>query len=263
MPWPRASTASQVGVDLSPRTVEGTGRRRVRHLGLHRPVQPPPSSWRDHQRQKSWTPSTTVRINPPKRRSSDSQSSLGTHGGSRCAAGLARFPAASAFVFPASSRTTVALRGGQRSPAYHCAAKYRRPDRHRPAGPCGPRCGSCHRVEGWLQVFTADDPVDCRRYVSNHGACADDDFPSRDNDNGWPCARSAVLRTELDTACAPHEPHNRMRWRRHHGYQHQLEGVEGSHRRAGYRHHERRFGSARRRSWWFSMMSMASFRTFR
>jgi hypothetical protein len=60
--WPRASTASQVGVDLSPRTVEGTGRRRVRHLELHRPVQPPPSSWRDHQRRKSSRPSTTVRI---------------------------------------------------------------------------------------------------------------------------------------------------------------------------------------------------------
>ena len=72
-------------------------------------------------------------------------------------------PGCERFVVPASSRTTVALRGGQRSPAYHCAAKYRRPDRHRPVGPCGPRCGSCHRVEGWLQVFTADDPVECRR----------------------------------------------------------------------------------------------------
>ena len=242
MPWPRASTASQVGVDLSPRTrgrdwttsssspwVTSTGSTATVFMARS------PTT-------KEFEAIYSVRINPPKRQSSSSQSSLGTHGGSRCAAGLARFPAASAFVVPASSRTTVALRGGQRSPAYHCAAKYRRPDRHRPAGPCGPRCGSCHRVEGWLQVFTADDPVDCRRYVSNQGACADDDFPSRDNDNGWPCARSAVLRTGLDTACTPHESHNRMRWRRHHGYQHQLEGVDDSHRRAGYRHHERRFG---------------------
>ena len=38
-------------LDLPPGPLEGSRRRRVRHLGLHRLVQPPPAPRRDHRRQ--------------------------------------------------------------------------------------------------------------------------------------------------------------------------------------------------------------------
>ena len=42
----------QVGADLPQGTLDGARRRRVRHHGLHRLVQPPPPSRRDHRRQQ-------------------------------------------------------------------------------------------------------------------------------------------------------------------------------------------------------------------
>jgi hypothetical protein len=51
MPWPRVQRPLQGRAHLAPRTRAGPRRRRVRHQGLRRLVQPPPPKRRDHQGQ--------------------------------------------------------------------------------------------------------------------------------------------------------------------------------------------------------------------